>query len=135
MFLPDSNTCIFLMRKNKAVQDRWRARSRSEVFLSPIVAYELAAGPHFAPARYKERERDNVRKLIRTMIHLPFTSEDGEAAAEVRVTLKKQGNLIGPYDLLLAGQALARGFTLVTNNTGEFSRVEGLKLLDWYEPD
>ncbi len=38
---------------------------------------------------------------------------------------------IGPYDVLLAGQALALSLILVTNNTKEFSRVPGLRLEDW----
>ncbi|MBI3736596.1 hypothetical protein HY256_08815, partial [Candidatus Sumerlaeota bacterium] len=43
----------------------------------------------------------------------------------------EQGQLIGPYDLLIAGQALASGLTLVTNNRQEFQRVSGLNLESW----
>jgi tRNA(fMet)-specific endonuclease VapC len=49
----------------------------------------------------------------------------------LRWLLEQQGKLIGPYDLMLAGQALSLGVTLVTHNTGEFQRVPGLKLEDW----
>jgi tRNA(fMet)-specific endonuclease VapC len=45
--------------------------------------------------------------------------------------LESRGTPIGPYDLLIAGQALQRGLTVVTANTSEFSRVSGLGWVDW----
>ena len=60
-----------------------------------------------------------------------FNGEDARVAAEIRAILTAAGNLIGPYDILIAGQALARDLTLVTHNTREFSRVSGLRVEDW----
>jgi len=60
-----------------------------------------------------------------------FDGADAESAALLKGALATQGQLIGPYDLLIAGQALARGWTVVTGSTHEFSRVEGLKVEDW----
>jgi tRNA(fMet)-specific endonuclease VapC len=62
---------------------------------------------------------------------LDFDREDARQAGEVRAQLALQGQPIGPYDILIAGQALARGLTLVTHNVGEFGRVGGLKIEDW----
>ncbi len=50
---------------------------------------------------------------------------------EIRFQLEQVGNKIGPYDLQLSGQALALDLTLVTHNTREFQRVNGLRLEDW----
>jgi tRNA(fMet)-specific endonuclease VapC len=60
-----------------------------------------------------------------------FDDEDAKAAGRVRAALERSGNSIGPYDLLIAGQALARGLTVVTANVSEFGRVPGLELVDW----
>lgn len=60
-----------------------------------------------------------------------FVEEDAVAAALIKANLAARGQMIGAYDLMIAGQALARGWTVVTGNTHEFSRVEGLKLEDW----
>ena len=60
-----------------------------------------------------------------------FQVDDAEAAGRIRAALDSRKQSIGPYDTLIAGQALARGFTLVTTNTQEFARVDGLKLEDW----
>jgi tRNA(fMet)-specific endonuclease VapC len=62
---------------------------------------------------------------------LPFAPSDAEAAARIRAALEQAKQSIGPFDTLIAGQALARNLTLVTSNTREFSRVEGLKWEDW----
>lgn len=53
------------------------------------------------------------------------------AAGELRAKLKKKGEMIGPYDLLIARTALAKGLTLVTQNGEEFRRVAGLRVEDW----
>ena len=62
---------------------------------------------------------------------LGFDKEDAQAAGKVRAMLAASGTPIGPYDVLIAGQALARGLVLVTHNVGEFSRVAGLQVEDW----
>ena len=63
---------------------------------------------------------------------LPFDTAAAKQAAELSSSLRKTGIMIGPMDALIAGIALAHGATLVTHNTGEFRRVRGLKLEDWY---
>jgi tRNA(fMet)-specific endonuclease VapC len=62
---------------------------------------------------------------------LPFSIEDAYRAGLLRASLEKKDTLIGPYDIVLAAQALARGLTLVTSNIREFRRVKGLKLENW----
>jgi tRNA(fMet)-specific endonuclease VapC len=62
---------------------------------------------------------------------LDFDDEDARTAGQLRATLEKAGTPIGAYDLLIAGQALRRGLTVVTANTSEFSQVTGLSWQDW----
>lgn len=63
---------------------------------------------------------------------LPFSTEAAKASAMIRARLEKQGNPIGPDDVLIAGTALACRGTLVSHNLTEFKRVDGLKTEDWY---
>ena len=72
-----------------------------------------------------------MTRLLATVNELPFDSQAAKEAARIRVQLEAQGKMIGPFDVLLAGQATAAGFRLVTHNTAEFSRVPGLLLEDW----
>jgi len=60
-----------------------------------------------------------------------FDHEDARRAGEVRALLAAHGTPIGPYDVLIPGQARARELILVTHNTAEFERVPGLRLEDW----
>jgi len=62
---------------------------------------------------------------------LDFDDQDAEWVGKIRAHLRKEGKLIGPYDLLIATQTLAKGLILVTNNTEEFRRVRDLKIEDW----
>ena len=62
---------------------------------------------------------------------LEFDREDARSAGEVRARLSGAGTPIGPYDVLIAGQALARKLILLTHNRKEFERVPGLRLEDW----
>jgi tRNA(fMet)-specific endonuclease VapC len=64
---------------------------------------------------------------------LEFDKEDARQAGQVRALLAAQGTPIGPYDVLIAGQAVARDMILVTRNTQEFERVRGLRFEDWQE--
>jgi tRNA(fMet)-specific endonuclease VapC len=60
-----------------------------------------------------------------------FDRDDAREAGAVRAELAARGTPIGPFDMLMAGQARGRGLTLVTANAGEFLRVDGLVVEDW----
>jgi tRNA(fMet)-specific endonuclease VapC len=62
---------------------------------------------------------------------LEFSREDARDAGEVRASLTVMGTPIGPYNVLIAGQARARGLVLVTRNTDGFARVPRLLIEDW----
>lgn len=68
---------------------------------------------------------------LKNIQHVPFDSDAAAAAARIRIELEKRGVMIGPLDMLIAGTALSRGAALVTNNGAEFSRVPGLRIIDW----
>ncbi len=63
---------------------------------------------------------------------LPFGPPEAASAAQIRADLGRQGMKIGPHDVLIAATALANNVTLVTHNTDEFSRIAGLKMVDWF---
>jgi tRNA(fMet)-specific endonuclease VapC len=63
---------------------------------------------------------------------LDFDKEDARQAGRLRAFLAGKGTPIGPYDVLIAGQAMARNMILVTRNRSEFDRVPGLRIEDWH---
>lgn len=101
--------------------------------LSPICLFELEYGAAEHPESPIFRRRiENLRQLI---LPAPEFGEDAAfQAAQIRAfleRLKPNAQPIGPFDTLIAGQALAMGAILVTSNTKEFARVPGLTLEDW----
>jgi len=109
--------------------DRLRKSSPEDIAVSTITSYELYTGVE--KCRQPDREREKVRLLLGTIHELPFLGPTALTAARVRASLEAQGCSIGPYDVLLAGHALSAGLILVTANTSEFSRVQGLRLENW----
>jgi tRNA(fMet)-specific endonuclease VapC len=98
--------------------------------ISTITSYELHTGVE--KCAQPARERAKVQLLFNTIQQLPFSAAAAQEAAVIRALLESQGQTIGPYDLLLAGQARSLGLILVTANTGEFSRVPGLAIETWH---
>jgi tRNA(fMet)-specific endonuclease VapC len=94
-----------------------------------VTVYELFCGVE--KAQNPTSERQKVERFVSTIVELPLDRAAAENAARIRTQLERQGQPIGPYDLLIAGQSLASALTLVTNNTQEFQRVTGLKLESW----
>ena len=128
-YLLDTNTLIFISRRNPQVLSRLTQVPMARCVISSISVYELFTG-----AEKSDRpviERTKIRSLLRRFDVLPFTAVDAELAGRIRANLERKGKSIGPYDLQIAAQALVQRATLVTNNTKEFRRVTGLKLTDW----
>ena len=106
-----------------------RRLAPADCAVSIVTIYELFCGVE--KAQHPAPEREKVQRFISAIVALPFDRRAAEAAAGIRADLERRGQTIGPYDLLIAGHALASGLILVTNNLREFQRVGGLKLESW----
>ena len=127
-YLLDSNACIALLNNTSpSLRARIRRHRPVDIGLSAIVAYELYYGA------CKSRRMDcNIELLDRLAFEVvAFDASDARAAGAIRSELEAEGRPIGPYDLLIAGQARARGLTLVTADSDEFQRVKDLDCEDW----
>jgi tRNA(fMet)-specific endonuclease VapC len=132
-YLLDTNAVGALLRNKPAgVRERYREAEKSGDYLavSSIVLFELWYG-----VEKSGRVRENTERL-RILLSgdldlLDFDDQDAQTAGQVRAALEKTGTPIGAYGLLIAGQALRRGLTVVTANTSEFSRVAKLSWEDW----
>lgn len=132
-FLLDTNAVVALLR-NKPVEVRGRyreAEAAGDYFaLSSVVLFELWYG--VAKSSHVQENTERLRVLLSGDLDLlDFDDEDARTAGQVRAALERAGTPIGAYDLLLAGQALRRGLTVVTANASEFRRVAGLNWQDW----
>ena len=128
-YLLDTDTCIDLLRGVREVVAQVAAVPPDACAIATVTAYELLTGVR--KCRRPEAERKKVQALLDSVHQLPFDAAAAEMTAEIRAELEKRGVRIGPYDLMLAGQALAGGLELITSNRQEFGRVKGLRTLDW----
>lgn len=126
-YLLDTNAIIALLKGESSFIQRLTIQPVQAYGVSAIVAHELYYGV-FRSARVAE----NLERLegLRFPV-IEFDAEDARQAGAVRAALARAGEPIGPYDVLIAGQALARGLTLITRNVREFARVPELKFEDW----
>lgn len=134
-WLLDANVVIALMKVDPpAVRNPLRRAIASGgiIATSSIVLQEIWYG-----IMKSSRPADNKRSLEAFLAGgvevLPFDQEDAARAGEVRAVLKAKGSPIGPYDVLIAAQALQADMTVATGNVREFRRIDGLKFENWLE--
>ena len=129
-YLLDTNAIIALLNNgNSLFAQCVRQKRPDEIYVSSIVIHELFYG-----AFKSQRSAHNVTLIDGLLFTiLDFDKEDARQAGEIRAILAVQGTPIGPYDVLIAGQAKARNMTLVTHNVEEFSRVDHLIFENWQQ--
>jgi tRNA(fMet)-specific endonuclease VapC len=128
----DTNICSFLIRGHAPAAEKRliQLEPRHEVVISAIVYFELRSGAlnKKAPSRMSAEVAAFVGRLSGV---LPWNRNAAEYAAMIHASLSRQGQVIGMNDIMIAGHADSAGCVLVTNNTREFKRVEGLAIEDW----
>lgn len=129
-YLLDANTCIRLLNSSDAeVTRRYTACQPADLVLCSVVRAELLYG-----ARRSARVEFNLKRLeyfAAPLQSLPFDDRCAHDYGLIRADLAAQGTPIGANDLMIAAIARAHDLILVTHNTGEFSRVVGLRVEDW----
>lgn len=127
-FLLDTNAVISLLnRPSGPVSKRLHEQPAVNVGVSSLVLFELYYGA-FRSARREHNQA--VVDALRFQV-VDFDQEDAVHAGAIRALLAHEGRPIGAYDVLIAGQARARGLILVTRNVREFERVPRLQIADW----
>ncbi len=126
-YLLDTDAVIDAIRRRNPVVRRMREMSPDDLAVSAMTVAEL----HYGALRsaYSEQRLRDTAQMLRQVAVLPFARRTALVHARLRVALRHQP--IGPSDLVIAATALAVSATLVTSNTGEFSRVPGLQIENW----
>jgi tRNA(fMet)-specific endonuclease VapC len=132
VILLDTNACIAVINRRPApVLERLRsAGARStQTMVSTISIFELRFG--IAKSDRIEANAEALEIFLASLNTLSFDAEDATIAGNIRAELERAGRPIGPYDYLIAAQAIRNGLTLITANVKEFSRVSGLRWENW----
>jgi tRNA(fMet)-specific endonuclease VapC len=131
MYLLDSNACIRLLNKSASsnMARKLAELTPDDIRLCSVVKSELYYGAYKSTRR--DRNLANLNRFFSQFISLPFDDDAAAIAGQVRAQLDVAGTPIGSNDLLIAAIALSNDLTLVTHNTREFGRINGLNYEDW----
>jgi tRNA(fMet)-specific endonuclease VapC len=130
-FMLDTNIVLALMRAPWGpLRRRIETVGESSVCVSIVTTAELHFGAALTPS---SKGLANFALIMRGLRVLPIEPPADANYGRIRADLHRRGRLIGPNDMWIAAHALALDLTLVTANTGEFSRVPGLRLENWLD--
>jgi len=130
MYLLDTNICIYIIKKKPLeVLSKLKKKSKNDIYISSITVAELEYGVE--KSQFPEKNKIALVEFLSIFIILNFDDKDAAAFGKIKTKLEKIGKIIGPMDLLLASQATSKKLILVSNNTKEFERVEGLQIENW----
>lgn len=128
-YLLDTDTCIYWLKNRFSVKEKIREVGWNQIAISVITAAELYYG-----AYNSNRVPENLiraEEFIKNLPVIPLSNHSIKIFGELKAELRKSGQLIGDFDLLIASIALTNNYILVTNNTRHYNRITGLTLENW----
>jgi tRNA(fMet)-specific endonuclease VapC len=128
-YLLDTNIVIYTMKNRPQRVKRRFQQHHGQMGISTVTIGELVFGAEHS--QQTERNLADLEALAARLEVLPFDNQAAYHFGQIRAALYRTGQPIGPYDMMIAGQARAAGLKLVTNNVKEFERVSGLLLENW----
>jgi tRNA(fMet)-specific endonuclease VapC len=130
VFMLDTDISSYIMKRSEAaVLTRLQQVAVSDTCISVITKSELMYGVEVSPRR--QQDQAALDAYLRYVEVLEYPEDAAVHYAQIRADLKRQGTMIGANDLFIAAHARCLGMILVTNNTREFGRVEGLRIENW----
>jgi len=128
----DTNICIYIIKnKPRCVKEKFESLKAEELFLSSVTVSELLYGAY--KSQHIEKNLKALEGFLLNFQIIDYGYAASDEYGKIRAYLEKQGRVIGQMDMQIAGHALSEDMIMVTNNTKEFERVEGLVLENWVE--
>jgi tRNA(fMet)-specific endonuclease VapC len=128
-YLLDTDTCIYWLKGKIPVKNKLLAVGFNQICICQITVSELYFGA------YNSSQIENNLKTAETFINnisvLSFTNDSLKKFGELKALLRKTGNIVADFDLLIASVALTENLILVTNNTRHYQRIPEIKLDNW----
>ena len=129
MYLLDTDACVYWLRGHPSVRKELSRIAPANLAISTITLIELYYG-----AECSNRRKHNLGIIGDFLSAIAIIGADDNVArkfAQIKALLRRNGNLIEDFDLLIAATALTHNRTLITNNLGHFKRIPELNLENW----
>ena len=131
-YMLDTNTCVFLMKNRQEVVALYEQNKSQGIAISSITLSELKFGVY--NSEFPERNSENLLRFLLGVELLDYNAAAADEYGRIRAGLRRKGTQIGELDMLIAAHAKVENLTVVTNNTCEFEKAEGLRHEDWSNP-
>lgn len=129
-YLLDTNTCIrHLNQRSENIIRKLASILLEDIAVCSVVKAEMFFGA--AKSQYPEKTLAKQRMFLDQFNSLPFDDVSAMAYGTIRAALEKQGIPISGHDMQIAAIAIVNDLILITHNTREFGRIDGLKIDDW----
>ncbi len=127
-YLLDTNICIHFFRGKFNLLDKFQEIKLSDCAISEITLAELVFGAENSSNPKKNFQL--IESFSEQVIILPIFNAVHFYAKE-KVRLRKKGEMISDFDLLIGCTALSNGLIMVTENVKEFTRISELEIENW----
>lgn len=130
IYLLNTNVCVrYLNGRSVPIREKILATNSQDIAVCSVVKFELFYGA--LRSNNPQRTLERQQQFLNRFVSLPFDNTAATIASRIRASLAASGTPIGVYDIPIAAIAMANNLILVTHNTEEFNRVEGLQIEDW----
>ena len=133
-YVLDTDTCIYLLNGNEAVKSRLADVGVGAVSVAIPTLGELYFGAYYSS--HVEANLARIRRFFEPPgpVILPADDAAMDCFGRLKTELRGQARPVGNLDLQIAGVAVSRGLTVVTNNTRHFERIPDLPVENWLAP-
>lgn len=128
-YMLDTNIAIYVIKRRPVELLETFNTNAGRMCISSITLAELNHGVE--KSSLPERNRRNVEDFVSRLEVLSYDDAAAAHYGDIRANLERKGTIIGVNDLHIAAHARSKGLILATNNTREFERIEGLRIIDW----
>lgn len=128
-YLVDTDTCIYWLNGRQSVRDRFLAVGRTQIAICVITVAKLYYGAY--NSNRLAQNLDRATRFIEQLSVLPLNDSALRYFGRLKAELRRIGQPLDNFDLLIASVALAENRTLVTNNTRHYDRIPELRLENW----
>ena len=129
-FLLDTNIIVFWLKGRHNIAEKINEIGLEKCFVSEVTVAELRFGVECSPSELIEEKRSRLENLLARLQTIPFAIAINTYASE-KARLRRAGEIIPDFDLLIGATAIEAGLKMVTNNSKHLSRIEGIEIEDW----
>lgn len=128
-YLLDTNVCIFFLQGKYGIKEKIQKIGRKNCCISEITIAELLYGAAYSQS---EKHSRDVEIVLENLSLVPLY-DTLPTYAEVKAHLRRSGQLIEEFDMLIGSSAVHHGYVMVTENLDHFGRIPRIEIENWVE--